>query len=690
MRRARGAREEGRDRRESRFLLYLFPLFPLFYLFSVAQAQLPDSLALPVDSLVAPTDTLDIVADSLAADSLAARRPARPVVAFSSDAPGRVVSGAPTRRPVFNVADLLAEVPGAFLYDLGVPAAADGVSFGGLDPRRTAVTLGGVPVSNLLSGRSALELLPLDVLAPIRLGPDGTAPVGVATSLRAFAASVPVSELRYRTGGDGIQFISATHAQTRRPGFVRALGGDRARLQALFHVSGRKADGEYAGIGVSGWQVIGRVGIALPTLSVEVTERHGRERAGASGGVAPIGVFETVFDRANVLNPNAERETIRNDLAATVRLPLAAAPLTATAFWTAETFRYVDGGSFTASDTVGARADRVGLRVVQPFQLGAHRLRVRAEGWVTQTKRGTAFPDDDRARTLHLALLDSLALAGFDLGLEAGFTSAPTGSFPVVGVRAERSFGVAQVFVSARLAGATHSRVERDGFGGLIQSAEATGDERTLVLAAGLHAKVGPFDVGLSGEAVQQADPCVLLADTDTVATFATVDGAFRRATGTLRLAWRDRAARGLYLRLQANAHAFLNASDSPVHERAADVLPPVWGDARLGVRALGLFDGNLDLDLAARGRGWAAFLGRSFHAPTALFALRPLDARPVDASGTLDIVTEAAIGGGRATVFIAYENILASRVYPGVYVAPVYPLPNPRLRFGVFWLLPN
>lgn len=675
----------------------LFRCFALLLLLPAAQAQVADSLALPVDSLAAPSDSLAVpfdslvvAVDSLATDTLAVRRPALPVVSFVSDQAGLVVSGVPTRRPVFGVAALLAEVPGAFLYDLGVPAAADGVSFGGLAPRRTALTLDGVPASDLLSGRPALELLPLDVLAPLRLGADGTEPVGVSTTLRAFGASVPVTELRYRTGGDGIQFISATHAQTRRPGFVRALGGDRARLQALFHVSGRKADGEYAGIGVSGWQVIGRVGVALPLFSVEVTERHGRDRAGASGGIEPVGVFETVFDRANVLNPNAERETIRNDLAATLRLPFAADPLTATAFWTAETFRYVEGGTFSASDTVGARADRVGLRLVQPARLGAHRLRVRAEGWVTQTKRGTAFPDDDRARTLHLAVLDSLVLAGVGLDLEAGFTSGPTTSFPVVGARAERVVGAARGFVSARLAGATHSRVERDGFGSLVQVAAPTGEERTLVLAAGLDAEIGPFDIGLSGEVVQETAPRVLLAEADAAATFATVDGTFRRVTGTVRLGWRDRAARGLYLRLRVNASTFLNPDDSAIHARAADVLPPVWGDARLGVRALGLFDGNLDLDLAARGRGWAAFRGRRFHAPTALFALPPLDARPVDASGTLDIVTEAAIGGGRATVFIAYENILASRAYSGAYVVPVYPLPDPRLRFGVFWLLPN
>ena len=63
---------------------------------------------------------------------------------------------------------------------------------------------------------------------------------------------------------------------------------------------------------------------------------------------------------------------------------------------------------------------------------------------------------------------------------------------------------------------------------------------------------------------------------------------------------------------------------------------------------------------------------------------------RPADARGTLDVLAEAGVGGGRATAFVLYENVLARRAYPGAYVVPVHPLPGPRLRFGIFWLLAN
>ena len=645
-----------------------------------AAAQVPDSAAV--------ADTL--AAESLAADTLAAGSATpRSVVPFADPEPGRVVTATPARRPVLGVAELLGALPGAFHHDLGVPGAPDGLAFGGLAPDRASVTLDGVPAMDLFSGRPAWELLPLDALAPLRLAPRYGVPTGVDANLRAFAASVPVTELRYRTARTGIQFISATHAQTRRPGLLRRLGGDRARLQALVHVGGRRADGEYAGSAVRGWQLLARIGIALPAFSLEVTERHGRDESGARSGLVPAGDFETVFDRdlTAVLDPQATRETVRNDLAATLRLPLLAEPLTATGYWTAETFHYAN--PLATPDTLTARGDRYGFRLTQPLRLGPNRLFARAEGWLDRLDTDSVFADPGNVSALHLALLDSLALGPFEVGLEGGWHRAGDASFPVLGARIAWPGETLRAEAGVRRAGALPSRMQRGGFGGLLRTDGAAVEERTLVLDAALDLRLGPFDLGLRAEALRQSDPTALVL-TDTVATFVRVDGAFERATGSLALGWRDRAARGLYVRTQVNTHAFLNSGDSPTHRREADAVPPLWGHARLGWRARDLFEGNLDLDLALRGRFWSAFRSRTLHAPTALYALPFTTDRPADARGTLDVLAEAGIGGGRATVFVLYENVLASRAYPGAYVVPVHPLPDPRFRFGVFWLLPN
>ena len=682
--------EARRGRRAAGGARVLFVLAALLTVAAPARAQVPDSAPVLTDSLAVPADTLGIPIDSLGAVvDTTARRPSPLPVGFAGPEPGLVASGVPARTSAFNAAALLGDGAGAFYYDLGVAGWADGVSMGGLAPRRTSVSLDGVPASDLFSGRPALELLPLDVLGPLRLAPRYGAPSGVAATLRAYAATVPVTELRYRAGGDGIQFVSATHAQTRRPGWIRRFGGDRARLQALVHVSGRRSDRGLSGFEVSGWQALGRVGIALPAFSLEITERHGRDRAGAPGGVAPAGPdFATVFGPdATVIDGSAERETIRNDLAATLRVPLFADPLTATAFWTAETFRYADAS--TPTDTLETRGDRTGFRVVQPWRLGPHRLRAQAEGWLDEVDPGAAFADEDTPASIHVSLQDSLALAGFGLDLEAGWHTGAGTSAPSLSARVERGGETARAFASARFAGTPYARMERVGFGDIVRAAPL-GDERTMRASAGFDAELGPFDVGAEADVVQQTDPRLLLAEGDTSVVFVTAPGVFRRVTGSLRVGWRDRASRGVYLRVRASAQTALNESDSDLHRREADALPPLWGTARLGVRGRDLFDGALDLDLALRGRGWTAFRGRRFHAPTALFTLPELDARPVDASGTLDVIAEAGIGGGRATVFVTYENALASRAYAGAYVVPVYPLPGPRLRFGVFWLLPD
>jgi hypothetical protein len=672
-------------------LLSLLSLLSFLSFIPEARAQVADSAAVVADTLALPADSLAAPGDALAApvDTVAVRRNA-PVVGFAEPEPGRTVSAVPTRRPVYNAATLLGDLPGAFHYDLGVTGWADGVSRWGLAPRRAALTLDGVPASDLFTGRPAWELLPLDAVAPLRVG-WGAGAVPVETNLRAYAASVPVTELRFRTG-IGRQFISATHAQTRRPGWVRRLGGDRARLQGLFHVSGREADRDFRGFNVSGWQLAARLGLALPAFSLEITERHGRDRAGAPAGLAPAAGlgFDTVFDPdlATVLDAGAERVTIRNDLAARLRLGLFGEPLTATVYWTAETFRYANAA--LDADTVAVRGDRVGLRVGQAVRWGGHRLWLRAEAWTDASDSDTLFAGDGGGTTFHLGALDSLAVAGWEIGATAGVHVTPSSTFPTLGLRVERRGAVAGGFADVRTTGVLYGRVERAGFGPLVR-AQALGDERTLRATAGADAALGPFDLGAEATFVQQTDPRLLLADAptaETPATFVTAPGTFRRATGTLRLGWRDRAARGVYLRLRADAQASLDASDSDLHEREADAVPPLWGTARLGFRALDLFEGALDLDLAVRGRGWTAFRGRIFHAPTGLFALPPRSARPVDAGGTLDVFAEAGIGGGRATVFVVYENALADRAYPGAYVVPVYPLPS-GLRFGVFWLLP-
>jgi hypothetical protein len=50
-----------------------------------------------------------------------------------------------------------------------------------------------------------------------------------------------------------------------------------------------------------------------------------------------------------------------------------------------------------------------------------------------------------------------------------------------------------------------------------------------------------------------------------------------------------------------------------------------------------------------------------------------------------LDVGLEAGIR--EATLFFSMENVLSGTpVQPGTLIVPVYPLPERRFRFGVYW----
>jgi len=653
-----------------------------------AAAQVPaDTLALPADTLAAPAPA-PLAGDTLVASPEAPPAPPRlrgRVLAPAGPQPGAALTGVPARAPAFALAPLLAEVPGTFLYDLGVPGAPSGLAWGVRAPGRLGLTLDGRPAHDLVTGRPALEGLPEGLLGPLRETPDpfGAGP-GLAADLRAFGAAVPITELWYRAGPSGHQAISGTHAQTRRPGFAQRLGGDGARASGLVHVGAHSVQGFHTNAGLDGLHVVGRLGLALPGLAVEVTEHHQRRTDGAWGGVIPQEP-DPFGGSAPVVDAEGQRRVIQNDLALAVRAPLlpGAEPLAATAYWTAASFRYGAG-----PDTTLAGVHRYGIGVEQPLAFGPHRLRLRVDGWAGRATGGDALPADAHPPEAHATLAYALTSGGFEVSAAAGVHLGPE-AYPSGRAGVRWGFGPGAVWAEAGAGGVRLAPAERVGFGAALV-AEPVRQPWEASIRAGLDLALGPISARIEGESTEQRAPRVLLLEADGPARFASAEGAFRHVRGTAALAFRADAARGLYAQAQATAAHLLNPTDSPLHAREAEALPPVWGSGRLGVRGRALFGGALDLDVYARGRAWAAFRGRGLHRETALFGLAPEEAPAVPASGVLDAVAEAGFGRGRASAFVAYENALAGVAYRGAYVVPVYPVLPPGLRVGLFWLLPN
>ena len=662
-----------------------------------AAAQVPDTSR--TDTLRAPADTLrqdTLRTDSLAADTtVRPRRPAGPPLGFGPGLPGTSLGERPPARRTAALAatDRLADVPGTFLYDLGAVGWPHGWSVRGLRPARPALLLNGRAFDDLATGRPRYDLLPLELLEPLRTsGPLLTGrPATVVAELRPYDSRRPLTELRYHRANPGMQAVSALHTQRRRPRFLRS-----ATLDVLGAYQGRAADNEYPGSRLSRERrLLGRLQYARPGWAVELSALHNRRRLGAQSGVRfspgnPVAIYNRL--RPDVRSANAERRLLRTDFALTGRARLLSvpfAPTTAAAYWTKQFSRYRRQPSDTLA--VALHLDRYGGFFEQRLETGRHRLLLRLEGRADVPGAGT--PDAAAARTrLHLTAHDSLHLGRFGAVVEAGLHSGSQQTYPTGRLALDADLGALQLFGAASVAGQPVSLVEQYGFGGYVQPLDERPTGRVQRARLGAALRGGPFDLTLEGFASEVTDAVDLYVrppttgyalSADTVET--RVAGApLRRVGATAALGWRREARRGLYLTGQATATRLLDEAAAP---RVAAALPELYAQGRLGARFI-LFT-DLDVDAYVQGRFWTAMRSRAFHAPTGLFALPTAASPATGPTGAVDLYAEAGLR--TATLFFAYENALSgTQVQPGAFVVPIYPLAEQRVRFGVFWPIFN
>ena len=656
------------------------------------EAASADSLRYPAaDSLTVSTDSLAAAPDSLAAsaDSLATSE--GPPVGFARFEHGAVVGDSlPAARPALDMTELLADVAGAFVYRFGSPGWPDAWSPYGLNPQRVALVLDGRPFSDPITGRPRYDLLPLAFLErPRVLAERYGAAVAIGAEVRAYDSPQPLTELRYLAGGT-IQSVDALHVQQRR----RALFGRPGVIGLLGTYSGRAAQGEYASRGFGtrlrrGRRIFGRLRYEQASWSVEVSNLHNRRAVGAFGGVEPVPGFgfESIYSRlsADLRNPNARRQTTRNDLALTLRarlLPGFDQPLTAAAYWTAQTLRYR-----SSDDTLRTTSDRYGIAVRQPLALGAHGLAFRLEGWWDRLQETDALPAPRLyGSELHAAVRDTFHLARTSVALEGSVHYRAGRAFPVGSVRLEARLGPLRPFARGAYAGQPVSPVERYGYGDVVIPVAAVPEGRVAWGEAGVAIRGGPLDLALSAFAHRTSgalDLYALAEEADTVEALASAV-PHRRAGLIADVGLRRHAQRGFYLTAQATLNRFLNPDASPEHARVAASVPEAYGQARWGAR-YAPFRGDLDFDLYVLARFWSAMRSRTLHPPTGLLVLPPVGARPVEASSTLDVYFETRVRD--ASIFLVYENALSGTVLlPGNLIVPVYPLPAQRFRFGVYW----
>ena len=662
----------------------------LVLLASAVQAQVPDStgardstdvLATPVDSLAPPPP---------APASISAVAPFGP-------APGVALTPVPATTASLSVAELLAgqvnragRAPAAFVYALSAPGRSGGVSLDGRAPDAPALTLDGRPFDDPFTGVPRLDLLPLAAVGPVRRG-DGMRgrATSLAASVRDFRVSVPVTEIRYTGLQDGVRHTSGTHAQTRRaPAFLRG-GSEASRVTATFHAASRAANAPQAGGQLRHTDALGRLLLTRPGLAAELGVIHADQTEGARAGLVSDtpsldGLFE--FATATPRDPGATRRTLRTEAWARARLPLAAVPAEAGVSVAVQRLIYSSGGA----DTVRVHGTRLAAFAEQPVAAGSHRLALRLDAVYDLAPNAGGRPEVGLAEAgsrlgAHATATDSLRLGPAQMVLGAGVHAVGGAVWPSASAR----IGLGPLTAGARLGGRAPSRLETVGLARVTGLPEAP-TTRTAVADLGLDMGAGDWRLGLRLFASAERDGIEIAATSDTTAAAVTIPSLVQGGAAAT-ASWRETARRGFYVRLDAATRAVVSAADS-LRQRVDAALPRVWAGARVGVRAEGVGDGVLDLDLAAVGHGWTGFRSRLVEPVTGVLVL-PQPGAPLGLElpmrGTLGLEATATFSA-RASLFVRYDHVLGDRLVDGAIVTQGEPLAPHVLRFGVFWALLN
>ena len=648
-----------------------------------ASAQTPDSTAVP-EAVGEPAPGAR-PADALRVDTTGLPRPS---VAPFGPAPGRPLTPVPALTAALDAQALLVDRLGAFAYRLGAPGRVAGVAFDGLSPTAPSLRLDGRPFDDPLTGAPRLDLLPAAAIGPVRAaGTEAGRAFGLGAGVRPFRLEVPVTEIRYLTGQEGIQQVSATHAQTRLPPAFLRGGSPDARLTATGHVANRRSNGPLAGGTLRHLDALGRFLLTRPGLAAEAGVLHADRTEGARTGVTAA-TFGGLFNRATatVGDPSATRRTLRTEAWARARVPLAATPTEAGASWAVHRLVFVPG----TRDTLRTHVNRAAGFLQQPVRLGGHALAVRLDAvWTGDPHADADVFGDPGARTdLGVSLTDSVSLGAVVLAAEAGVHRVARAMLPAAALRAEAG----PAFAAVAYGGRARSFAEAAGVAGRVLADPRVDPERTLHAEVGLDLRASKLRLGVRafGSVRENARETVSLGDK--LFAVVSVSETVRQGGVALGLGWREDARRGLYLRAEGTVQAVADTLRSPLHAALDRAIPRAWGAARLGIRAEGVGDGVLDLDLAAVVSGWSAFRSRLVEPTTGLLALPEAGTalgREVPARGTLGLEATATFSA-RASLFLRYDNALADRVYDGALVTLGEPLAPHVLRFGVFWALVN
>ena len=575
--------------------------------------------------------------------------------------------------------DLLWEIPGAFIRDLGSAGQPSQLTLGGLGWHEIAVFVDGRSMNEPLTGTMNLNLLPIEAIQRIEyqtgaraflygLNSTGGA-INVIT--QDFNTSHPYSRIRYSEGGYGFTSLDGIFAQnlTRRLDLAAAF-----QRQTL--------DGRFPNSNYDAWNVRLKLRYLLSDrANLVLSEVYNQTEAGLNGGVdlsktLPSDVFDEL--RATMVNTDSYEKVHRHDITATMAyrwLGDSSVVSTATAYYSHNRREYRDeenrpnpNGIFIQSNHSTAW---YGVKLNQDFQ-----------EWGSQVSLGAEIQKRKVTESPNVGIHDETA-ASLTGKVELGIPVVKPAVFARYDHYRGESFGsygadVKWVLVPGLSVFGGHSTSYRtptiqelywqsEKLWGFVSEKEkhelaeagilAHISDMFKLRATYFHRRIDNAIVAKHGTAAEYPPSWSILNISEEVVQG--VDGSATLKVGRF-------SGEGTW--------TYLTDRRGSVETR---IYPKFCTSGEIAYRQE-LFDGHLDLKLGLRGKFFTSDFGESYNPETMMY-VQNLDAE-LNQHGSADLFLVGKIGS--AYIHFMLENITNEQYM----LTPFYPMPPQKIRFGIEW----
>ncbi|MHB1050097.1 MAG: TonB-dependent receptor plug domain-containing protein [Bacteroidota bacterium] len=564
--------------------------------------------------------------------------------------------------------DILAGFPGVFIRDLASPGQKNQIVINGIDDNYIAILVDGIPYNDYPSSSFNLWNIPVDMIERVEIitGPgsffhDGRSSGGVINIVtKSFTNNRAITNLRYSQGVDGYVHTDAMFAQNIFRDFNLTLGlshygygtnKERSRFRGRFYNSNDDA-----------WTFRVKMRYNVTNdLNVSFTHLANRSMTGLHGGVDYL-ITPAIFDGylATVQNFDAYEKLFYNQSYLTVAFAPgsdSAGALTVSGYYFDRLRQYRDEENRSTANGIFQQSDFYsitrGVRVNYFHHTKVNRLSVNYN--LNERKSGTDITVESFGIRDQLTILNFLDVTGY-----ASYTK-------------EISYGgeASMRLMDGLSLYAGYSR----NSGPTLADRFLRNDEMIEQSAAGVRYTLPGFFAGavnLSKTAVHNMIVYDTIPNTN-VLTSSSLSALGRKEYDAVSM-----SGHLMFGEFHVEGTAVYLIHPRMVRDNmAATLQPELTMNGSVYYHGL-LAKGNLDLKIGVRGwyvakqTGMKPYDELGLWIPSSLLAFGP--------SGTMDFFAVGKIGS--AYVHLIWENLTGNQYL----LAPVYPMYERNIRFGLSW----